>query len=59
MLTHINIYRADTADSSDNVPSASAIAKGLAAGHSKEKPGYWIHISGTGILQWVSPDMHP
>src|SRR4051794_28163561 len=42
----------DTADSSDNVPGAQAIAKGLARGHSAEKPGYWIHVSGTSILTW-------
>ncbi|KAI1413247.1 NAD(P)-binding protein [Hypoxylon sp. FL1857] len=41
-----------TADSSDNVPSAKAIAKGIAAGHTAEKPGYWIHLCGTGILTW-------
>ncbi|XXH02550.1 hypothetical protein Hte_008926 [Hypoxylon texense] len=41
-----------TADSADNVPSAKAIAKGLAAGHTAEKPGYWIHLCGTGILTW-------
>lgn len=32
--------------------AAKAIAKGLAAGHSAEKPGYWIHVSGTNILTW-------
>lgn len=42
----------DTADSSDNVPGAEAIAKGIAAGHSAGKPGYWIHVSGTSILTW-------
>lgn len=42
----------DTADSSDHAGAAKAIAKGLAAGHEKEKPGFWIHISGTGILTW-------
>ncbi|KAF6844170.1 hypothetical protein CMUS01_01320 [Colletotrichum musicola] len=41
-----------TADSADDEPSAKAIAKGLAEGHSPEKPGFWIHVSGTGILQW-------
>ncbi|RDL32409.1 NAD(P)-binding protein [Venustampulla echinocandica] len=41
-----------TADSSDHVGAATAIAKGLAAGHTKEKPGFWIHTSGTGILTW-------
>lgn len=39
----------DTANSADNVPSAKAIAKGLAAGHSS-KPGYWLHVCGTGML---------
>jgi hypothetical protein len=42
----------DTADSSDHGGAATAISKGLAAGHTKEKPGFWIHISGTGILTW-------
>lgn len=46
----------DTADSSDNLPSAKAIAKGLAKGHTKEKPGYWIHLCGTGMLQWYDWD---
>jgi nucleoside-diphosphate-sugar epimerase len=41
-----------TADSSDNLPAARAIAKGLSEGHTREKPGYWLHICGTGILQW-------
>lgn len=34
------------------MPSARAIAKGLSAGHTDDKPGYWIHVCGTGILQW-------
>jgi hypothetical protein len=42
----------DTADSSDHVSSAQAIAKGLKEGHTAEKPGYWLHLSGTGILTW-------
>jgi nucleoside-diphosphate-sugar epimerase len=42
----------DTADSSDNKGAAAAIGKGVAAGHTKEKPGFWIHTSGTGILTW-------
>ncbi|TPX09326.1 uncharacterized protein E0L32_009518 [Thyridium curvatum] len=41
-----------TADSADDVPSATAIAKGLAAGHTPERPAFWLHICGTGILQW-------
>ncbi|TFA98287.1 hypothetical protein CCMA1212_009951, partial [Trichoderma ghanense] len=41
-----------TADSSDHAASASAIARGLEKGHTPEKPGYWIHLSGTGILTW-------
>lgn len=35
------------------MPSAKAIAKGLAAGHTAERPGYWLHICGTGMLLWV------
>ena len=38
-----------TADSSDHAGAAHAIAAGLA---SKQKPGFWIHTSGTGILCW-------
>ncbi|TGJ85975.1 hypothetical protein E0Z10_g2776 [Xylaria hypoxylon] len=45
-----------TADSSDNLPSARAIAKGLSEGHTDEKPGYWIHLCGTGMLQWYDWD---
>lgn len=45
-----------TADSSDNLPPARAIAKGLAKGHTSEKPGYWIHVCGTGMLQWYDWD---
>jgi hypothetical protein len=42
----------DTADASDHKGAAAAIGKGLAAGHTKKKPGFWIHTSGTGILTW-------
>ncbi|KAK0384119.1 hypothetical protein NLU13_8208 [Sarocladium strictum] len=41
-----------TAESSDHQEGAKNIAKGLAAGHSADKPGYWIHTSGTSILTW-------
>ncbi|CZS89138.1 related to nucleoside-diphosphate-sugar epimerase [Rhynchosporium agropyri] len=41
-----------TADSSDHAGAAKAIAKGIANGHSKEKPGFWIHLGGAGILTW-------
>lgn len=41
-----------TADASDHAGAAKAIAKGLASGHRKEKPGFWLHTSGTGILTW-------
>jgi hypothetical protein len=33
----------------DHVAAAQAIAKGLRA-HTPDRPGYWIHTSGTGIL---------
>ena len=42
----------DTADSSDHEVAAKAIAAGIAKGHTSSKPGYWIHVSGTGILCW-------
>ncbi|CAL3962818.1 unnamed protein product [Diplocarpon coronariae] len=45
-----------TADSSDHAGAAKAIATGLAAGHTKEKPGFWLHTSGTGILTWRDSD---
>jgi len=57
-----------TADSSDHAGAAKAIAKGIAAGHTAEKPGFWIHVSGTGILTWHdqaaesyghAPSQHP
>jgi hypothetical protein len=51
-------YNKDTADSSDHAGAAQAIAKGLASGHTKEKPGYWIHVSGTGILCWKDMQTH-
>jgi hypothetical protein len=48
----INNAHLDTADSADNASAAKAIAKGLAAGHTPENPGYWIHLSGAGIFIW-------
>lgn len=41
---------ADFADC-DHVASAKAIAKGIAQ-HTPDRPGYWIHTSGTGILTY-------
>ncbi|KAK6388771.1 hypothetical protein LTR65_007250 [Meristemomyces frigidus] len=41
------------ADASDHEGAAKAIAAGLASGHSKEKPGYWLHTGGTGILTFT------
>lgn len=46
----------DTADASDHEGAANAIAKGLEKGHSKEKPGYWLHTGGTGILTFHDTD---
>ncbi|GFN12470.1 nucleoside-diphosphate-sugar epimerase [Aspergillus tubingensis] len=45
-----------TADASDHEGAANAIAKGLEKGHSKEKPGYWLHTGGTGILTFHDTD---
>ncbi|EFX00970.1 NAD-dependent epimerase/dehydratase [Grosmannia clavigera kw1407] len=41
-----------TGASSDSIPAAQAIVKGIEAGHTVEHPGVYIHISGTGILTW-------
>ncbi|KAK4615487.1 Oxidase ucsJ [Fulvia fulva] len=41
-----------TADASDHEGAAKAIAEGLATGHSKERPGFWLHTGGTGILTY-------
>lgn len=45
-----------TAESSDHEVGAKNIAKGIAAGHSADKPGYWIHTSGTSILTWYDAE---
>jgi nucleoside-diphosphate-sugar epimerase len=45
-----------TAESSDHQGSARAIAAGLRSTHSSSNPGYYIHISGTGILCWYDQD---
>jgi hypothetical protein len=41
-----------TADASDHEGAAKALTKGLASGHSKEKPGFYLHTGGAGILCW-------
>lgn len=53
-LTHDN--NPDTADSSDHVGAAKAITAGLVAGHSSDRPGYWLHTGGTGILTFEDSD---
>ncbi|CZT17930.1 related to nucleoside-diphosphate-sugar epimerase [Ramularia collo-cygni] len=40
------------ADASDHEGAAKSIARGLAKGHSKEHPGFWLHTGGTGILTY-------
>jgi hypothetical protein len=50
-------YKTDTADSSDHLSAAQAIVNGILAGHSKEHPGFYIHISGTGILCWKDMEL--
>ncbi len=43
----------DAADASDHEGAARAIAAGLMeGGHSRNRPGYWLHTGGTGILTW-------
>ncbi|KAL3496463.1 hypothetical protein BJX62DRAFT_222123 [Aspergillus germanicus] len=46
-----------TADSSDHVGAANAIAKGLVEGHSPSRPGYWLHTGGTGILTYFDSEV--
>lgn len=46
----------DAADASDHEEAAKAIAAGLIKGHSKEKPGFWLHTSGTGVLCFADSD---
>lgn len=48
---------ADTADSSDHVGAANAIAKGLVQGHSADRPGFWLHTGGTGILTYFDSEV--
>ena len=50
-------YNVDTADSSDNEPSAKAIAEGLREGHSASRPGFWLHVGGTGILTYFDSEV--
>jgi len=44
------------ADASDHEGAAKAIIEGLKSGHSKERPGYWLHTGGTGILTYQDSD---
>ncbi|KAL4953922.1 hypothetical protein BDW69DRAFT_147100 [Aspergillus filifer] len=46
-----------TADSSDHVGAANAIARGLVNGHSTDRPGYWLHTGGTGILTYFDSEV--
>lgn len=46
----------DAADASDHEAAAKAIRDGLIQGHSKGKPGYWLHTGGTGILTYADSD---
>ena len=48
----------DTADASDNVNAAKAIAKGLIEGHTPSRPGYWLHTGGTGILTYLDSEVN-
>ncbi|KAI6784576.1 uncharacterized protein J7T54_006621 [Emericellopsis cladophorae] len=46
-----------TADSSDHEGAAKSIAKGLVEGHSADRPGYWLHVGGTGILTYFDSEV--
>jgi hypothetical protein len=47
-----------TADASDHEGAAKSITKGLASGHSKEKPGFYLHTGGAGISSFHSVPSH-
>lgn len=38
--------------------SANAIAKGLLRGHTPDKPGFWLHTGGTGILTYFDSEVY-
>ncbi|CAK1367758.1 unnamed protein product [Cercospora beticola] len=40
------------ADASDHEGAAKAIEAGILKGHSAERPGFWLHTGGTGILTY-------
>lgn len=42
----------DTADAADHLSAAQAIAKGAIEGHTPERPVYWLHTSGAGLLSF-------
>ncbi|KAH6884463.1 hypothetical protein B0T10DRAFT_409678 [Thelonectria olida] len=46
-----------TADSSDHERTARAISQGLIEGHSPSRPGYWLHVGGTGILTYFDSEV--
>ncbi|CAG8938044.1 unnamed protein product [Penicillium salamii] len=46
-----------TADSSDHVGSANAIARGLVEGHTPDRPGFWLHTGGAGILTYFDSEV--
>ncbi|PPJ54860.1 hypothetical protein CBER1_06058 [Cercospora berteroae] len=43
------------ADASDHEGAAKAIEAGILKGHSAERPGFWLHTGGTGILTYFDP----
>ncbi|EAW12071.1 uncharacterized protein ACLA_008310 [Aspergillus clavatus NRRL 1] len=53
----IRTQPSNKADSSDHVGAADAIAKGLVAGHTPQKAGYWLHTVGTGILTYFDSEV--
>lgn len=42
----------DTADAADHLTAAQAIAKGAIQGHTPDRPVYWLHTSGAGLLSF-------
>ncbi|KAI6769810.1 hypothetical protein HG530_004439 [Fusarium avenaceum] len=46
------VHALNTAEPADSGSAARAVVRGLATGNSSENPGYYIHLSGAGILTW-------
>jgi len=51
-LDDAEILKREAAAASDHEGAARAITAGILSGHSPQKPGYYIHTGGAGILTY-------